>query len=591
MWLGGILRELQRRNVLRAVILYATSVWALAQGIASLGPSLGAPDWATRWFLVAAAIGFPFWIAFAWFYELTPEGIKRERDVDADKSTLRATGRRLDFWIIGALSIAVVLLLTDRFISHNTSPSASGPIIVEKSIAVLPLVNESGDSNALYFSDGLSEDFINALSQFSGLRVIARSSSFQFRDSKDSPTTIGTKLGVAHLLEGSVQRAGDTVRIVAELINARDGTTLWSQRYDRPYKDLFQVQDDITNAVAAALKTKLLGGSNAAPTQDDRPPSGSLAAYNALLEGQFYLHRFNEESEQKGVEAFQEAVRIDPNYAQAWAGLAIALQDVGYVQTDPAVQQAKYKEARAAAEKASALGPNLSIVHNARGVILQYLDFDWNGAAAEFRRAAELAPGDVSPKSNLSVVLMTLGDTQGAVQLIRDALKIDPLRAQFYADLASYQILLGHLPEAEQAMRKAIALDPGGFNYYQELAYISILRGDAASALAQAQQEPHQPYRDLTIALALQISPDRAAADAALKNLIDKYADIAAYQAADAYAIRKDPDDMFKWLDRAYRQNDSGFFGMTGDPFMVPYRQDPRFAALCVKAKLPPPKG
>lgn len=584
--LPGILRELQRRNVVRAIILYATSVWALAQGIASLGPSLGAPEWATRWFLVAAAIGFPVWIAFAWFYELTPEGIKRESDVDTDKSVLRATGRRLDFWIIGALSIAVVLLLADRFVRHDAN-SAHGPVIAEKSIAVLPLVNDSGDPNALYFSDGLSEDFINALSQFAGLRVIARASSFQFRDSKDSVAIIGAKLGVAHLLEGSVQRAGDTVRIVAELINASDGTTLWSQRYDRPYKDLFQVQDDITNAVAAALKTRLLGGNNAAPAQGDRPPSGSLAAYNALLEGQFYLHRFNEDSEQKGVEAFQEAVRIDPNYAQAWAGLAIALQDVGYVATDPAVVQAKYKLARAAADKASALGPNLSIVHNARGIILQYLDFDWNGAAAEFRRAAELAPHDVSPKVNLSVVLMTMGKTEEAAQLVRDALKIDPLRAQFYADLASYEVVLGHLPQAEQAMRKAIQLDPTGFNYYQVLSFISIQRGDAKTALAEAQMESRQPYRDLNVALAMQASPDRAAADVALKNLIDRYAGIAAYQVGDAYAIRKDPDNMFKWLERAYAQKDLGLLGMTGDPFILPYRHDPRFIALCEKMKLP----
>jgi TolB-like protein/Flp pilus assembly protein TadD len=584
--LANVLRELQRRNVLRAALLYATSVWALAQGIVSLGPAIGAPDWAGRWFLIAAFIGFPFWIAFAWFYELTPHGIKREHEVDADKSVLRAAGRRLDFWIIGALSVAVVLLLTDRLVRHNTD-TAPGLIVAEKSIAVLPLVNESGDPHALYFSDGLSEDFINALSQFSGLRVIARASSFQFRDSKDPVAIIGAKLGVAHLLEGSVQRAGDTVRIVAELINASDGTTLWSQRYDRPYKDLFQVQDDITNAVAAALKTKLLGG--AAAPQGDRPPSGNLAAYNALLKGQFYLHRFNEESEQKAVEAFQEAVKTDPNYAQAWAGLAMALQDVGYIDTNPAQVEAKYKLARAAADKASALGPNLSIVHNARGIILQYLDSDWNGAAAEFRRAAELAPGDVSPKANLSVVLMTLGRTEDAVQLIRDALKIDPLRAQFYADLASYQILLGQLPQAEQAMRRAVELDPTGFNYYQALSFISILRGDAKSALAEAQRESRQPYRDLNVALAMQVSPDRAAADAALKNLIDKYATIAAYQVGDAYALRKDPDNMFKWLDRAYAQKDQGLQGMTADPLLLVYRHDPRFAKLCAEVKLPVP--
>jgi TolB-like protein/Flp pilus assembly protein TadD len=587
MTITGIVRELQRRNVLRAGILYATSIWALTQGIASLEPVVGAPQWVARWFLVAAVIGFPFWIAFAWLYELTPDGIRRESQVVQSESLTRATGRRLDFWIIGALSIAVVLLLTDRFIGHSETSSTN--VIAEKSVAVLPLVNESGDTNALYFSDGLSEGFINALSQFAGLKVIGRASSFQFRSSRDPVSVIGAKLGVAHLLEGSVQRAGGAVRISAELINASDGIAIWSKNYDRPYTDLFKLQDDITNAVASALKAKLLGGGNASPPQTDRPPSGNLAAYNALLEGQFYLHRYNEESEQKGVEAFQEAVRLDPRYAQAWAGLSMALQDVGYVQTDPARVEAKYKLARTAADKANALGPQLSIVHNARGIILQYLDFDWNGAAAEFRRAAELAPGDVSPKSNLSVVLMTLGQTEAAVQLIREALKIDPLRAQFYADLASYQILLGHLPQAEQAMHKAIQLDPTGFNYYQVPSFISILRGDATSALTEAQRESRQPYRDLNVALAMQISPDRAAADAALKNLIDKYAGIAAYQVGDAYAIRKDPDNMFKWLERAYTQKDVGLLGMTGDPFLLPYRHDLRFAALCKEMKLPVP--
>src|SRR5579864_317727 len=187
---AAILRELQRRNVIRAAILYVTGVWALTQGIATLEPVLGAPEWVARWFLVAAAIGFPFWMAFAWFYELTPEGIRRESEVDADKSILTATGRRLDFLIIGVLAVAVVLLLTDRLLRHDTQ-GAPRPVIPEKSVAVLPLVNESGDANAAYFPDGLSEAFIDALSQFPGLKVIARASSFQFRNSKDPVSVIG----------------------------------------------------------------------------------------------------------------------------------------------------------------------------------------------------------------------------------------------------------------------------------------------------------------------------------------------------------------------------------------------------------------
>jgi TolB-like protein len=229
-----LLHELKRRNILRAAVLYATGVWALAQGIASLGPTLNAPPGTTRWFLVAAVIGFPFWLAFAWYYELTPQGIKRETshpaatpgEAPATEEVARAARRRLDFWISGALAMAVVLLLTDRFMLHrDAAVGTSVAAVAGKSVAVLPLANESGDPNALYFSDGLSEDLIAALSQFAGLKVIGRNSSFEFRNSTDTSSAIGAKLGVAHLLEGSVRREGGMVRIYAELIDVRDGPT------------------------------------------------------------------------------------------------------------------------------------------------------------------------------------------------------------------------------------------------------------------------------------------------------------------------------------------------------------------------------
>jgi TolB-like protein len=239
--------ELKRRNVLRAAVLYAGAVWALAQGIAQLGPFFAAPEWTVRWFVIAAIIGFPFWIAFAWFYEFTPQGLKRESEIAPDDSTAHGTGKKLNFAIIGVLTLAVVLLLTNTFVWHegaglasqSTNNAAVFARIPGKSVAVLPLVNESGAKDQQYFSDGLSEDLITALSQFAGLKVINRDSSFQFRDSKDSVQLIGEQLGVAHLLEGSVQKLGDEVRISAELVNCADGSTLWSEHYDRPYKVLF----------------------------------------------------------------------------------------------------------------------------------------------------------------------------------------------------------------------------------------------------------------------------------------------------------------------------------------------------------------
>ncbi len=586
--MATILRELQRRNVIRAALLYVTGVWALAQGIAALGPSLGTPEGATRWFLIAAAIGFPFWLAFAWFYELTPEGIRRESEVDADKSILKATGRRLDFLIIGVLAVAVVLLLTDRLVRRDTAGTPP-PVIAEKSIAVLPLLNESGDANALYFSDGLSETFIDALSQFPGLKVIARASSFQFRNSKEPVAVIGGKLGVAHLLEGSVQRAGDAVRISAELISVKDGTAIWSEHYDRPYKDLFKLQDEITNAVATSLKSKLLGGSSAPPSQSERPPSGNLDAYNVYLEGSFYSHRQTLEDQRKAVVAFNTAVELDPDYAAAWARLSTAELNVVLNSGSSAALTQVLPQAREHAEKAVALAPDLALAHNGLGNVFNY-ESNWSGAEAQFRRAAQLAPGLAGAKTNLANMTATLGRPKEAVALLQQALKLDPLRSNVYLNLASYLMPLGRLDEAETAVRNAIALLPDGTDFYETLSEIDILRGNARAALADAQQEPPGLYHDVAVTLALQIGTDRAAADATLKTLIAKYSQDGPYQIAETYGLRKEADNMFKWLEHARAAQDPGLQSLLSDPFILLYRHDPRFGKLCEELKLPVPK-
>src|SRR5262245_29590985 len=289
----NLFTELKRRNVIRATILYLGAVWALAQGISQLGPSVGAPEWATHWFLVAAGIGFPFWIAFAWFYEFTPEGLKRESEIDPAESIKHHTGRKLDFAIIGVLAVAVVLLLTDRFVlRHGVNQITAAPTL-EKSIAVLPLVNSTGDPANEYFSDGMSEEFISSLSRLQELKVIGRTSSFQFKGKTDDSKTIGEKLGVYYLLEGSVRKSADRVRIAVALIKSADGANVWSETYDRELKDIFAVQSEIAGAVAKQLKVTLLGnnGQTAQLTTAATPSNQSVEAYNALLQGNFYYNR------------------------------------------------------------------------------------------------------------------------------------------------------------------------------------------------------------------------------------------------------------------------------------------------------------
>jgi TolB-like protein/Tfp pilus assembly protein PilF len=589
---ANLLAELKRRNVLRAGALYAAAAWALAQGAAQLLPLYDISAWVMRWIIAALIIGFPFWLAFAWFYELTPGGLKRESEIAPTESITAHTSRKLDFWIIGSLCVAVVLLLTAVFVPHKSIAPALATIsaaakIPQKSIAVLPLANDSGDKDQQYFSDGLSEDFINALSQFAGLKVIGRNSAFQFRDTKDDAQTIGAKLGVAHLLEGSVRREGDTVRISAELVNTRDASTLWSQHYDRPYKDLFKLQDDITQAVASALQAKLME-SGGAVVQSDRPPSGNLAAYTAYLQGKFHFARNTESDYRQAIAQYQVAVKDDPRYALAWARLARTAANLAtqFLGGQPA-QQA-YAKARAAANTALTLDPDLAAAHEARGYILLSADFDWTGSQAEYQRAIHLAPNDGPSLFGMGQLVATLGHPDQAVALTRRALATDPLNAAWYHWLAHYLSGLDRLDEAAAASHKAIELQPAATSYHEWLTVIEVLRGNAKAASAAAQAEPASGgWQGVALALAWQIGPDHAAANAALKYLIDTRASEASFQIAEVYALRGDPDQMFAWLDRAWANRDAGVANLLFDPFILRYQHDPRFVAFCRKVGLP----
>ena len=486
-------------------------------------------------------------------------------------------------------AIAGVVVLALGYLAFERLTVLKAPAQGAASIAVLPLANESGEASQHYFSDGISEDLITALSQFPGLKVIGRTSAFQFRDSKEDSRSIGAKLGVAHLLEGSVRRAGEIVRVSAELIDTTDGSTKWSERYDRPYKDLFALQDDITRAVAGALRAKLLPGAHAA-AQTERPPGGSLDAYNAFLQGRFYVSHNTETDQRRAIEYYTQATELDPRYALAWSELSRtwAILAAQYLEGAPA--QEAYAKARAAADRALNLSPELAAAHLARSSVLQNADFDWRGAEAESRRATELAPNDGDAKFLLGQQLAAFGEVEQAIGLTREALATEPLRANWYNSLANYLVGLNRLDEAERVIRRAIE-QPGAASYNYRLAIIEIKRGDAQAALAAAQQVPPGNWQDIALALARQIGADRSAADAALKMLMGKWAGTAPYQIAEAYALRNDAKETFAWLDRAWSNRDPGIQYLRYDPFILRYKDDPRFAAFCRKVGLPVPGG
>jgi TolB-like protein len=302
--------ELKRRNVIRAAILYVGAVWALAQGISQLGPSVSAPEWATRWFLVAAVIGFPFALVLSWFYEFTPEGLKRESEIAPGESITHRTGRKLDVAIIGVLTVAVVLLLTDRLVlRHGVNETTSAPI-PEKSIAVLPFVNMSEDKANEYFSDGISEELLNLLAKIPQLQVTARTSSFAFKGKETSIPEIARTLHVAHVLEGSVRKAGNSVRITAQLIKAGTDTHLWSQTYDRKLDDIFAIQDEIAADVVKQLKVTLLGAAPKARTTDPE-------AYALYLQAVQLGRQFTAEAFQQSDALYRKVLAIDPRYVPA----------------------------------------------------------------------------------------------------------------------------------------------------------------------------------------------------------------------------------------------------------------------------------
>jgi TolB-like protein/Tfp pilus assembly protein PilF len=601
-----LFEQLKQRNVFRVAALYAVVCWLILDPVHVVFHMLDFPIWANQLVVVLMAIGFPAVLIFAWVYEVTPQGLKPTVEIPHAQSMRRITGRRLDRAIIAVLALALAYFALDKFWISKRLPTAQpvAPAAQEgtqrtnalgtvaafnpHSIAVLPLVNESGDASQQYFSDGLSEDLITALSQFAGLKVIGRTSSFQFRDAKEDSRRIGAKLGVAHLVEGSVRRAGNVVRVSAELIDTSDGSTQWSDRYDRPYKDLFALQDEITQAVAGALKTHLLLGETA-PFRSDRPPNGNLEAYNALLQGKFYVLGNTEADQRKAIEFYTMATQLDSRYALAWSLLSDAWTGLGGGYLEGASAQDAYAKARAAADTALALAPDLAEAHSARAYLLQVSDFDWRGAEAEYRRAVELAPNDGLAKFFLGQSLATVGQVEKAIELTQEAIATDPLRTNWYNWLANYLRGLNRLDEAERVVRWAITLQPAAESYHQTLTMILIQRGQAKAALDAAQRETAAIWRDVALAQAAQIGSDRKAADETLKNLIDKDANLAAYQITQVYSLRHDADKTFEWLERAWSNRDPGIIYLLYDPFILRYKDDPRFSAFCRRVGLPTP--
>ena len=571
--------ELKRRNVYKVAVAYAVVGWLLIQVATQVFPFLEISPWAIRLVIFAIALGFPVAVIIAWAFELTPEGVKRTEVADAAQQHSRGS-----VWIavvLIAATLSLGLFFLGRYTASRTMlrPSEAATTVLDKSIAELPLVNTSGDPNNEYFSDGLSEELIAVLAKIPELKVIGRSSSFFFKGKSGDSAAIGRKLGVANLIEGSVRKQGDRVRIVAELISAADGRSLWSETYDKELKDVFAVQAEIAKSVAEQMKIKLLGKT---VRSDAAASSKNPVAHNAVLQSDFYFQQQTAESIQKAISFAQEAVRLDPNFALAYAKLSQAWRQYGASFSTDNAEKA-YEEARLAAEKAASLAPDLVEVRKAIGWISMTPALDFRAAEKEFRRALELSPGDAGAKNALSYSLMAQGRLVEAEQTCREAILLDPLLTTLWYNLGRLALAAGRYQDAEDSFRKGLEIQPLAARFHNYLATLKILENDPAAALQQAQLEPDPFWREYALTLVQQTQPDRSAADTALTNFSAKYASGGAYQIAVIHAIRKEQDETLRWLDNAYAAHDSGLSQLVITPFLFEYHDDPRFAALCQK--------
>jgi eukaryotic-like serine/threonine-protein kinase len=493
----------------------------------------------------------------------------------------RPAGRR---WALAAVLTAVALAAGAAALwrpgawRRLSGSTGSGAIT---SIAVLPLENLSGDPDQEYFSDGVAEELLNDLAKIPGLRVTARTSSFQFKGKGSDLRTIGQKLNVATVLEGSVRNDGRRVRIWVRLVDARDGFHLWSETYERQVDDIFAVQEDIARSVANALKVAVL----ARPASGRASPTKDPEAYGAYLQGRYFYWRRGKEDLERAAAYYVKATERDPAYAAAWAGLAEVHHrqaDNGYLAVDDG-----YERARREVQRALALDEGLALAHTEMGWIQRAHDWDWEGADASYKRALALDPGSRPAVSGAGVLAFALGRLDEAVELDKRAVALDPLSVGTHTNLGFHAYYAGRMDEATAALKKALEINPDFPVAHVVLGRVLLAQGRNEAALAEMEREADPVWRLFGLCLAYHAAGRAKEADAALASFTKEYGETMAFQVAEAFAYRSEVDRAFEWLDRAFALRDAGMADIKNDPLMKSLEGDPRYAALLRRLRLP----
>jgi serine/threonine-protein kinase len=578
--------ELKRRNVYKVAITYAVVAWLLIQAASILLPTFDAPSWVMKAFVVLLALGFGLIVFISWAFEATPQGLKRTEDISAEEIKTLPTWSRRKYatFVVTVAVIAAGLLayqsMRSRAAAPRQSEAAPAP---QKSIAVLPFVNMSADKNDEYLSDGVSEELITALSKITGLQVKARTSSFAFKGKNEDIQKIGELLHVSNLLEGSVAKAGNKLRITAQLIQASDGNHLWSDTYDRDMQDIFAVRSEVAQQVAETLKVRLLGEDK---RKIDKKPTENLEAYNLYRQGRFYADKLSEEGMAKAVPFFQQAIEKDPRFALAYAGMA----DNYVIAADAIIPPREaFAKAKEAALKAIELDDSLAEAHASLGFVHYHYDWDWAAAERELKRAISLNPQSAQSYTLYEHYLAGMGRYDEAKKYGARALELDPLSVSAHWFLGWGAIYAGRYDEAIGFFSKALELDPNNpwTRWFLGRAYL--FSGNSARAIEEIETAlrfgPDDPLGLGFAGYVYAVTGRRADALKILQRLdeLQKHRFISTISRAYVYAGLGDKDKAFEWLEKAYQERSDSLAWFRFDPESKALQSDPRFTALMRK--------
>jgi TolB-like protein/Tfp pilus assembly protein PilF len=570
---------------------YLALGWILTQVTATVGPMLDLPPWVGPVVLWIGALVFPFALLFSWIYELTPEGLKRENEVDRSKSVTHLTARRLDLVVIGLLVVAIGLFALREFrpveqerrtVDASTkdvvSPAPATPR-EDRSVAVLPFVDMSAAGDQEYFADGISEEILNLLAQIPQLRVIARTSSFSFKGKDLGIAEIAKTLNVANVLEGSVRKSGDRLRITAQLVRASDSSHLWSQTYDRELTDVFAVQAEIAAAVVEQLKVTLLGGIPKARATNPQ-------AYTLFLQAEEISRQYTAASLEQAIALYRQALAIDPSYAPAWNGLAgvyVGQMDLGLLAIDRGLALGLE-----AVNRAQAHDPDFAPAYGTRAGFEGIIERDYPAAARHLEKALELDPMNLEVIGVASVVARRLGRMELAIALGEYIVSRDPVNLAAYDGLGIAYRYAGRLDDSIAAYRKLLSLTPGAGRAHWALGNVLLQKGDAEAALAEYRQEPIEFHRLGGLALGYHALGREVESDAAFTELTKKYPDAKPFLTAAVLVSRGDSDGAFEVLNRADRQHDIDLGALAVHPAFAVLHKDPRWLPLLRRLGMAP---